>query len=156
MGVCFRMLVNKDVSRDNFTEQAVFRWPRHSSIIEHLKTVSSAVSPETVVRLGELELYQAEATTERMEGRVVDAARAASRHIKKRVWISFDVFMARGRPGLEVEGMVVEEGKMQKKKRKRNRKSKSDKKKIGKEEENKESFIHLIQAEDTSSVSRAI
>ena len=64
--------------------------------------------------------------------------------------------MARGRPGLDVEGMVVEEGKMQKKKRKRNRKSKSDKKKIGKEEENKESFIHLIQAEDTSSVSRAM
>ena len=46
-----------------------------------------------------------------------------------------------------MDGIVVEEGRLQKKKRKTNRKSKSDKKKIGKSEENEESCIHLIQAE---------
>ena len=163
------MLVKKDVVKDIIADQVVnnkavehktkhpiFRWPSHSPIIEHLKTKSSTVNTETQLRLAELELFQEEATTQNMGGRVVEAARAASRHCKRRVWIRFDIFMARGRPGLEVEGLAVEEERLQKKKRKRNRKPKSDKKKSEKEEGNKESFIHLIQAEDVSSVSRAL
>jgi len=163
------MLVKKNVVKDIIADQVVdnkavehktkhsiFRWPSHSPIIEHLKTQSSAVSPATQLRLTELELYQEEATTEQMEGRVVEAARAASRHCRRRVWIRFDIFMARGRPGLEVEGLVVEEGRLKKKKRKRTRKSKSDKNKSEKEEGNKESFVYLIQAEDVSSESRAL
>merc|ERR1712106_53223 len=99
---------NKAVEHE--TKRPIFQWPSHSPIIEHLKTKSSEVSPETQLRLAELELYQEEATTQQMEGRAVEAARAASRHCRRRVWIRFDIFMARGRPGLEVEGLVVEEG----------------------------------------------
>merc|ERR1712106_288738 len=145
---------NKAVEHE--TKHSIFQWPSHSPIIEHLKTKSSEVSPETQLRLAELELYQEEATTQQMGGRVVEAARAASRHCRRRVWIRFDIFMARGRPGLEVEGLVVEEGRFKKKRRKRTRKSKSDKNKSEKEEGKKESFIYLIQAEDVSSVSRAL
>ena len=159
------MLVNKEILKDrvleNFTaerktKQPIFRWPRDSTLIEQQKTKCWSVSLETELSLGELELYQEEATTQNMGCRVVEAARSCSRHVKRRVWISFDIFMARERPGLEVDGIFVEEGRLQKKKRKRNRKSKSDKKKIGKAEENEESFIHLIQAKDIYAISRTI
>ena len=104
------MLVNKDIITDGVvdkdtdvlkTNQPIFRWPRDSTTVEQIKTKFWSVSPETVLSLGELELYQEEATTQ-------------------------------------------------------HRKSKSDKKKIGKAKENEESFIHLIQSEEISAISRTI
>ena len=43
-----------------------------------------------------------------MEGKVSDAAKTCSRCIRKRVWFTFDIFMARDRPGLELEVLGVE------------------------------------------------
>ena len=163
------MLVKNDIVKDILTnnlddkdsakpkvKQMIFRWPRHSTTIEQLKGKAADLNIQMKDSLKELELYQEEPTTKHMEGRVSTAARLCSRNLKRKVWIRFDIFMARGRPGLEVEGMEEEKEQKKKKKKKRNRKSKSGKKKNDKAEENKESFTSLITVECGSCVARAM
>jgi hypothetical protein len=94
-----------------------------------------------------LNLYQEDATTYGMKGKVCEAARVCSSHMKRKMYIKFDIFMARGRPGLEVEGMRLDEEKGQKKKKKRNRKTKGEKNKNGITDEKKGSFSQFIKEE---------
>merc|ERR1711874_558817 len=119
--------------------------------IEQVKRNASHVSREMENNLKELELYQEESTTQNIEWRVAEAARRCSRNIKRKIWIRFDIFMAKGRPGLEGEGLVEE-----KEKKKRSRKSKSGKKKNGKTEDTVESFTSLITSDCGVSVARAM
>ena len=129
------MFVKKDISSDeDIGEDAidppdvadyhnkfpVFRWPQHSDSLEKMRGESWDISQQTKLTLKELDLFQEVATTYRMKGKVSEAARVCSRNIKRKVYINFDIFMARGRPGLEVEGVGLEKDKVQKKKRKRN------------------------------------
>merc|ERR1711874_488018 len=148
-----RMLLKNDVindilannvvdnnSAEQKAKQVLFRWPQHSFLIEQVKRNASHVSREMENNLKELELYQEESTTQNIEWRVAEAARRCSRNIKRKIWIRFDIFMAKGRPGLEGEGLVEEKGK----------------KKNGKTEDTVESFTSLITSDCGVSVARAM
>jgi hypothetical protein len=164
------MFVTKDISSDGIgedqtiltgvadypTKLPVFRWPRHSNLVEKMREEPLNISEQTKLTLQEIDLYQEDATTCGMKGKVSEAARVCSRNIKRKVYIKFDIFMGRGRPGLEVEGVGLEEEKVQKKKRKRNRKSKCEKNKDGKTDEKKGSFIEFIKDEGGSYTARTI
>ena len=138
------------------TKHPVFLWPQHSDLIEKMREQSLDISEQTKLTLKELDLYQEVATTYGMKGKVSEAARVCSRNIKRKVYINFDIFMARGRPGLEVEGVGLEKEKVQKKKRKRNRKSKSVKNDNVKTDEKKGSFIQFIKEEGGSYTARTV
>ena len=87
----------------------IFLWPQHSSMLEKMRAKSCKISQDIEHQLKELGLYKEEDTTKMMDGKVLDAARNCARSIRRRVWISFDIFMARDRPGLGLE-----EGKVRK------------------------------------------
>ena len=125
------MFVKKDISSDeDIGEDAidppdadyqnkypVFHWSQHSDSLEKMRRESWDISQQTKLTLKELALFQEVATTYRMKGKVSEAARVCSRGIRRRVWIKFDIFMATGRPGLEVEGLGLEEERLHKKRR---------------------------------------
>ena len=139
-----------DVTNNTY-KHPVFLWPQHATTVEEIVGKLRNISYETSVTLKELDLYRDEETSQAIKHKVSEAAKICARDIKKRIWFKFDIFMARGRPGLEVEGMVEEI--VQKKKKKRNRKSRGRNKAMNGE---KESFIQLLQSEERSSVERAL
>jgi hypothetical protein len=146
-------IVLNDVTKYT-SNHPVFLWPQHANTVEEMRGKLSNISYKTSVTLKELDLYQEEDTTKAIKHKVSEAASICSRNIKKRIWFKFDIFMARGRPGLEVEGMVEEI--VQKKKKKRSRKSRVGRKARNENDGEKESFIQLLQSEERSSVQRAV
>ena len=89
-----------------------------------------------------------------MKDKVVVAARYCARNIKKRVWFTFDVFMARDRPGLggEEGREINSEDPKRKKKKRKNRRTKKSKK----TEEKNESMRECIKKEDEHHLIRAV
>ena len=77
--------------------------------------------------LEELDLYRESSGVNEVEGRIANAARKCAKGIKKRIWVQWDVFLEKHRPGLEAESPAPEVKEPKKKKRKRKRKSKAKK-----------------------------
>ena len=84
------------------------------------------IDEEITGKLKELGIHSEEVVEIREEEKLVNAARKCARTIKKRIWFQFDVFMARGRPGLEVEGEPLPEKKKKKKKRRKKKSAKNE------------------------------
>ena len=151
-----RMNIRNDSVHVTLASGDIFLWPQHSSMLEKMRAKSCKISQDIEHQLTELGLYKEEDTTKMMDGKVLDAARNCARSIRRRVWISFDIFMARDRPGLGLEeGKVREEGE-RKEKKGRNRRPRNRKKNIREKSEKHESFTQFIKPEDECHLVRAV
>ena len=102
------------------------------------------------IRLKNLDLYQEEGA-QHTDGRLCDAAGKSGRSIRRRVWIRFDIFLERDRPGLGLEeGRVEEEREKKKKRPRRGKKNTKD------DVEIENSFISLIKSKDEHHLARAL
>ena len=108
-------VVDKDLSCP------VFHWPQHSFLIEHFRGNNSDVCEDLRQQLELLDIYTKEEATSSVSGKISSAARTCGIAARRRIWFTFDVFLARNRPGLVSD---PETG-IKKKKRKRSKKKKT-------------------------------
>ena len=141
------MQIKEEVAAD------IFHWPRHSYIIEQIRCKPVKLNEEMEMQLKNLDLYQEERVSKHTDGRLLDAARKCGRSIRRRVWIRFDIFMERDRPGLRLqEGRVAEE----REKNKRKKRTRRGKKNTKDDNEIENSFLSLIKSEDKHHLARAL
>merc|ERR1712038_1533254 len=107
--------------KDSLREQ-VFHWPQHSFLIEHFRDNEATLGAGLREKLQKLDIYTEEQTTQSIEGRISAAARRCGLAASKRIWFTFDVFLARNRPGLVSD---PDTGIVKKKKRRKKSKKKS-------------------------------
>ena len=141
------MLTKEEVPAD------IFHWPRHSSILEQIRCQPVKLNEEVKLQLKTLDLYQEDGASRQTDGRLLDAARKCGRSIRRRVWIRFDIFMEKDRPGLGLEeGMVAEE----REKKKRKKRTRRGKKKTKDDVEIENSFLSPIKENDEHHLARAL
>merc|ERR1712223_1395061 len=113
MGVLVMMWDIQDENNNNITSNnynnyynnnslrvQVFHWPQHSFLIEHFRDHGATLGAGLREKLQKLDIYTEEQTTRSIEGRISAAARRCGLAASKRIWFTFDVFLARNRPGL--------------------------------------------------------
>merc|ERR1711862_817693 len=116
MGVLVRMRIMKDVNNniidakvsekktnnvvDKDLSCPVFHWPQHSFLIEHFRGNNSDVCDDLRQQLELLDIYTKEEATSNVSGKISSAARTCGIAARRRIWFTFDVFLARNRPGL--------------------------------------------------------
>merc|ERR1712038_785281 len=100
----------------------VFHWPQHSFLIEHFRDHGATLGAGLREKLQKLDIYTEEQTTRSIEGRISAAARRCGLAASKRIWFTFDVSLARNRPGLVSD---PDTGNVRKKKRRKKSKKKS-------------------------------
>ena len=145
--------VKCDTAHVTLVRHDTFHWPQHSFKLEQIRAKSGKINHEIEMKLKDLDLYKEEATTQGMEVKVLNAARNCARSIRRRVFIRFDIFMERERPGLGLEEGREESGR----KKKRNRRSKSGQKSTTERRvEMNKSFIRFIKPEDGCHLARAV
>merc|ERR1712223_1936326 len=108
-------------NKDSLREQ-VFHWPQHSFLIEHFSDHVATLGAGLREKLQKLDIYTEEQTSRSIEGRISAAARRCGLAASKRIWFTFDVFLARNRPGLVSD---PDTGIVRKKKRRKKSKKKS-------------------------------
>ena len=147
------MQIKEEVAAAQQDSQNIFHWPRHSYIIEQIRCKPVKLNEEVEIKLRNLDLYQEQGASQYTDGRLLDAARKCGRSIRRRVWMRFDIFMERDRPGLRLqEGRVAEE-REKKKMKKRTRRGKKNTKD---DNEIENSFLSLIKSEDKHHLARAL
>ena len=109
------MMKGEDRSAD--LAPTVFHWPQHSFLLEHIRLQQSPLTRDLQDHLKQLNIFSREAPTQPGNCKISLAAKQCvlwSAH--RRFFITFDIFLARDRPGLGME----DDGQVKKKKR-RNR-----------------------------------
>merc|ERR1711997_445968 len=101
----------------------VFHWPQHSFLLEHIRQKESPLDKEVQEHLQQLNILSEE-PHHQIEGKICLAAKRCVLWSRKKFYITFDVFLARDRPGLGLE----ENSQSVTKKRKRKNRSKKKKK----------------------------
>lgn len=117
-----------DMTDINNNKCPTFQWPQHSFLVEHLRiehSKASTLSEELQNHLKDLGIYHEDETTRGVKTKIVLAAKL-SLIPRKHIWITFDAFMARNRPGLitDPDTPIV------KKKKRRSRGKKKPKNKV--------------------------
>ena len=89
--------------------------------------------------------------------KICDAARVSAATIKRRIWVTFDVFLARERPGLGLDQEEAQQRQREVRNRKKKNKRKNKKLNTGDSDDKivKPALTLIIQKDD-SSVARAI
>merc|ERR1712241_1465933 len=130
MGVLVMMWDIQDENNNTITSNSnhdslrvqVFHWPQHSFLIEHFRDNEATLGAGLREKLQKLDIYTEEQTTRSIDGRISAAARRSGLAASKRIWFTFDVFLARNRPGLVSD---PDTGIVKKKKRRKKSKKKS-------------------------------
>ena len=155
--IIFKMITDNNININNsssFSPKFVFRWPQHSYLVEHLReeeSVQARLCSCLVTQLQDLSIYCEEETTASVSSKIVMAARLSGVGLRNRVWISFDVFMSRNRPGLisDPDNPTIIK---KKKKRSKTKKKVTDKENI----QNVQTAVYIEEQEDISTIVRAI
>merc|ERR1712113_1165295 len=124
------------------TVPPVFHWPQHSFLLEHIRQKESPLDKEIQEHLQQLNILSEE-SHQRIEGKICLAAKRCVLWSRKKFYITFDVFLARDRPGLGME----ENSKPATKKRKRKNKNR---KKDGSIEESLKALFSSVEEPDIS------
>merc|ERR1712038_1497489 len=133
MGVLVMMWDIQDGNNNNITSNSsnynkdslrvqVFHWPQHSFLIEHFRDHGATLGAGLREKLQKLDIYTEEQTTRSIDGRISAAARRCGLAASKRIWFTFDIFLARNRPGLVSDpdtGIVRKKKRRKKSKKKR-------------------------------------
>ena len=147
------MQIKEEVAAAQQDSQNIFHWPQHSYIIEQIRGKPVKLNQEVEMQLKYLDLYQEEGASQHTDGRLLDAARKCGRSIRRRVWIRFDIFMERDRPGLGLEEGRVAEEKEKKNRKKRTRRGKKNTKD---DIQREKSFLSLIKTKNEHHLARAL
>merc|ERR1712117_819214 len=128
-------------------ECPVFHWPQHSFLIEHFRQRQDLLSSELQTKLESLDIFVREVTTANINCKISTAARNCGRLARNRIWFTFDIFLARNRPGL------ISDPASGIKKKRRTRRSKSKKNATYNEPENElEDYATVLKTEATLAI----
>merc|ERR1719278_649842 len=106
------------------TVPPVFHWPQHSFLLEHIRQKKSPLDKEVEEHLQQLNILSEE-SHQGGDGKICLAAKRCVLWSKKKFYITFDIFLARDRPGLGMDENSQPATKKRKRKN-RNRKKKKD------------------------------
>merc|ERR1711976_1092327 len=127
-------------------ECPVFHWPQHSFLIEHFRQRQDLLSSELQTKLESLDIFVSGGSpTSNINCKISTAARNCGRLAWNRIWFSFDIFLARNRPGLISDPTTG----IRKKRRKRKSKSKKN---VTEENETEEEASTVLKTEATLAI----
>ena len=122
-----RMIKQEDSGPGMATRPPVFHWPQHSFLLEHIRLKRSLLDNQLQEQLRQLDIFSEESPGQSIDKISLAAKQCVLCSNQKRFFITFDVFLARDRPGLGLdENSPV---------KKRKRKNRTRKKKQSKEKE---------------------
>ena len=123
------VLVRTMTKEDMSAGPPVFHWPQHSFLLEHIRQNSLRDTLDTQLQeqLRQLDIFCQESSTKSIEGKICLAAKQCVLwSSQKRFYITFDIFLARERPGL---GLDENSPTKERKRKNRTRKKKQTKEK---------------------------
>merc|ERR1712241_32994 len=129
------------------TVPPVFHWPQHSFLLEHIRQKESCLDQEVQEHLQQLNILSEE-SHQWTDGKICLAAKRSVLWSRKKFYITFDIFLARDRPGLGMD----ENSQSASKKRKRKNRPRKKKKDVSIEE----SLKTLFSSVEDSDMSRTI